>query len=34
MGKGNARLYNMISLAFVTLSVIWVIVVIVMMVSG
>ncbi len=34
MGKRNARIYNLISLIFVTLSVIWIIVVIVMLVSG
>lgn len=34
MGSGNARIYNIISLIFVSLSVIWAIIVIVMLVSG
>jgi hypothetical protein len=34
MSRGNARIYNTISLVFVTLSVIWVIIVIVLLVTG
>lgn len=34
MGSGNARIYNLLSLVFLALSVIWIIIVIVLLVSG
>lgn len=34
MGNGRARFYNLLSLVFVTLAIVWAIVVVVLLVSG
>ena len=34
LGEGNARIYNLISIVFVVLSVLWVLIVLAQLISG